>query len=94
MQQTLSNILVPQKDKRHKKVTHHAMKKKGKEIKMQDPKLRFSDRVQDYKKYRPIYPLEAVEFAKDQCKVGDNWRIADIGSGTGISTEVLLRQCQ
>lgn len=57
---------------------------------MQDSKERFSDRVQDYKKYRPNYPLEALRFAREQCQIDDKWAIADVGSGTGISTEALL----
>jgi trans-aconitate methyltransferase len=66
-------------------------RQKEKEIIMQDSKLRFSDRVQDYKKYRPTYPLESIKFAKNQCEIKYDWRIADIGSGAGISTEGLLK---
>lgn len=57
---------------------------------MLDSKIRFSDRVENYKKYRPDYPLEALLFVKKTCKVDKDWRIADIGSGTGISTNALL----
>lgn len=57
---------------------------------MKDSKVRFSDRVEDYKRYRPSYPPEALQFVKDNCKVEKEWRIADIGSGTGISTGAVL----
>lgn len=57
---------------------------------MLDPKARFSDRVKDYKKYRPLYPLEAILFVKNKCGVEEDWNMADIGSGTGISTASLL----
>jgi SAM-dependent methyltransferase len=58
---------------------------------VRDPKVRFSDRADDYRKYRPSYPVEALKFAKDHCHAREDWQIADVGSGTGISTEALLR---
>jgi ubiquinone/menaquinone biosynthesis C-methylase UbiE len=60
---------------------------------MRNSKERFSDRVDDYKKYRPGYPKEALEFVINTCKVNKNWKIADIGSGTGISTQALIEEC-
>jgi SAM-dependent methyltransferase len=56
---------------------------------MQDSKLRFSDRVSDYKKYRPSYPAETISFILENCQVNREWKIADIGSGTGISSRLL-----
>jgi ubiquinone/menaquinone biosynthesis C-methylase UbiE len=55
-----------------------------------DPQLRFSNRVNNYKKYRPHYPHEIVIFLKSIGYLSDNSIIADIGSGTGISTELFL----
>lgn len=52
-----------------------------------DSTQRFSDRVEDYVKYRPTYP-EAILSA---LKVSPGWIVADIGSGTGISTRPFLR---
>jgi SAM-dependent methyltransferase len=51
---------------------------------------RFTDRVDDYAKYRPHYPQAAFEVIR--ARVGDpkTSSIADIGSGTGISTKPLL----
>lgn len=57
---------------------------------MKDPKIRFGDRVDDYKKYRPSYPAEALMYVKEKCKIDKTWNVADIGSGTGISTRALL----
>lgn len=55
-----------------------------------DPKGRFSDRVTDYKRYRPTYPQEIIAFILENCHLDKSWSIADIGSGTGISTRLLL----
>lgn len=47
---------------------------------------RFSDRVEDYVKYRPHYPNELMELLKSTLGLTQDTIIADIGSGTGIST--------
>jgi SAM-dependent methyltransferase len=52
---------------------------------------RFSDRVEDYVKYRPHYPDAVVSFLKSVYSFGPSWVVADVGSGTGISTEMFLR---
>jgi SAM-dependent methyltransferase len=54
-----------------------------------DPTKRFSNRVDDYIKYRPSYPPEAIRFIIDQFHVNRQSSIADIGSGTGILTRLL-----
>jgi ubiquinone/menaquinone biosynthesis C-methylase UbiE len=53
---------------------------------------RFSDRVENYVKYRPHYPEEVYTFLRDEEKLflPGNF-IADIGSGTGISAELFLK---
>ncbi len=51
---------------------------------------RFNDRVSDYIKFRPDYPLVAVEWIKKMCNLPANSIIADIGSGTGIFTRHLV----
>lgn len=51
---------------------------------------RFSDRVDDYVKYRPSYPPELVRHLEDVGFLFDGATIADIGSGTGIFANVLL----
>jgi ubiquinone/menaquinone biosynthesis C-methylase UbiE len=56
---------------------------------MQDPTKRFSDRVENYAKYRPSYPAEMVRFL--ETLVAPPATVADIGSGTGILTGQLLK---
>ena len=53
---------------------------------------RFSDRVSNYVKYRPSYPLELIQPLTQQCNINANTVIADVGSGTGKLTELLLEQ--
>jgi SAM-dependent methyltransferase len=53
---------------------------------------RFSNRVEDYVKYRPHYPKEILQYLKDQCHIDPHHTpvVADIGAGTGISAELFL----
>ncbi len=57
---------------------------------MKDSTQRFSDRVDNYIKYRPTYPTEIVKLLKEKCGLTEKIVIADIGSGTGIFTKMLL----
>ncbi len=52
---------------------------------------RFSDRVEDYVKYRPHYPAGILTHLEEAYAFGPSWIVADIGSGTGISTELFLQ---
>jgi ubiquinone/menaquinone biosynthesis C-methylase UbiE len=52
---------------------------------------RFSDRVESYSKYRPGYPTEIISFLKKQIGFSKNEIVADIGAGTGIFAELLLK---
>jgi len=51
---------------------------------------RFSTRVEDYIKYRPSYPPAVLELLRVRCGLAATATVADIGSGTGILTELLL----
>jgi len=51
---------------------------------------RFSDRVADYVNYRPSYPPEVVDTLISECGLSSQSLIADIGSGTGIFSRLLL----
>jgi SAM-dependent methyltransferase len=51
---------------------------------------RFSDRVENYVRYRPGYPAEALRALQDECGLMPSHAIADIASGTGIWTRMLL----
>lgn len=55
-----------------------------------DPRDRFSDRVENYVRYRPGYPVEAIEFVIRETGLKSGAMIADIGSGTGISAAMFL----
>ncbi|MBA3480643.1 MAG: class I SAM-dependent methyltransferase [Pirellulales bacterium] len=56
-----------------------------------DPTNRFSDRVENYVRYRPGYPSEVLELLKREIGLKPAWNVADLGSGTGISAELFLR---
>jgi ubiquinone/menaquinone biosynthesis C-methylase UbiE len=56
-----------------------------------DPTQRFSSRVENYIKYRPRYPPAVIETLTAECQLTPAARIADIGSGTGILTELFLQ---
>lgn len=56
-----------------------------------DPLKRFSGRVDNYIKYRPKYPAALMDFFTGTLGLRSNDRIADIGSGTGILSEMLLK---
>ena len=58
----------------------------------QDPKKRFSSRVEKYVKYRPNYPQEIISFLKENQILSKKSVIADIGSGTGILSELFLKE--
>jgi SAM-dependent methyltransferase len=58
---------------------------------MADVTQRFSNRVENYIKYRPGYPNEVIETLRSECGLAPGSIIADIGSGTGILTEIFLR---
>jgi SAM-dependent methyltransferase len=51
---------------------------------------RFSDRVENYVCYRPGYPPEILHLLKNGCGLTPKHVIADIASGTGIWTRVLV----
>lgn len=52
---------------------------------------RFTTRVADYVKYRPGYPPQVLTLLRDECGLTSAHRIADIGFGTGLLTELFLR---
>lgn len=58
---------------------------------LRDPKARFSDRVEDYLRYRPRYQAEVVEALKSACDLKPEHLIADVGCGTGFSAEPFLQ---
>lgn len=51
----------------------------------------FSGRVENYIKYRPAYPPALIHLLAEKCALTPTSVIADIGSGTGILTELFLK---
>ena len=57
-----------------------------------EPTKRFTERVENYVKYRPSYPDEVIDLLTDECGLTGSSLIADVGSGTGIFTNLLLKR--
>lgn len=57
---------------------------------MNDNTQRFSNRVDNYVKYRPTYPTEIISFLENKIGFNKDFIVADIGSGTGILSELFL----
>jgi ubiquinone/menaquinone biosynthesis C-methylase UbiE len=55
-----------------------------------DATQRFSSRVENYVRYRPSYPPAVVELLQRECGLSASSAVADIASGTGIFTRLLL----
>jgi SAM-dependent methyltransferase len=55
------------------------------------PTRRFSNRVEHYAKYRPGYPPELISLLSREVGLTSSSVLADVGSGTGILSEVFLR---
>jgi SAM-dependent methyltransferase len=58
---------------------------------MIDPTKRFTNRVENYLKYRPRYPQDILPLLESECGLTGETVVADIGSGTGFMTELFLR---
>ena len=57
---------------------------------MVDTVERFSNRVANYVKYRPGYPVEVLELFRDAIGLTPDSIVADLGSGTGLSAKLFL----
>lgn len=55
------------------------------------PTERFSNRVENYIRYRPGYPPEVLAELESECGLTAATIVADIGAGTGILTEQFLQ---
>ncbi|HMD17143.1 MAG TPA: class I SAM-dependent methyltransferase [Terriglobales bacterium] len=54
------------------------------------PTARFSDRVENYVRYRPGYPAEVLDLLRVECGLQPSHTVADVASGTGVFTRLLL----
>lgn len=59
---------------------------------MSDSTQRFTERVENYIKYRPGYPQQVLGLLRVEGKLKAASNIADVGSGTGIFTHLLLNE--
>lgn len=57
---------------------------------MKDNTKRFTNHVNDYIKYRPSYPQEILETLEQRISFNKDKIVADIGSGTGLSSVPFL----
>ncbi len=57
---------------------------------MTDSTQRFSNRVEAYIRSRPGYPAALLERLREACGLTPDAVIADVGSGTGILSEIFL----
>src|SRR5713226_9770356 len=55
-----------------------------------DPTRRFSSRVENYVRFRPGYPSAVIDLLRKECGLTAASVIADVASGTGIFTRMLL----
>ncbi|MCA9052740.1 MAG: class I SAM-dependent methyltransferase [Planctomycetaceae bacterium] len=60
-----------------------------------NPTGRFSDRSEDYVRFRPSYPAAAIDHVLSGLPPARRLKVADIGAGTGISARLLAdRGCR
>ncbi|HEY6302939.1 MAG TPA: class I SAM-dependent methyltransferase [Terriglobales bacterium] len=57
---------------------------------IKSPTARFSDRVEHYVRYRPGYPAAVLDLLRVACGLRPSHIVADIASGTGVFTRLLL----
>jgi SAM-dependent methyltransferase len=57
-----------------------------------DSRERFSAAANDYARYRPSYPPEAIDWILATTGVASGARIADVGCGTGIATRLFAER--
>lgn len=59
---------------------------------MHNSTQRFSGRVENYARYRPSYPDELLRLLESECGLAPGVKVADVGSGTGILSRLLLER--
>lgn len=55
-----------------------------------DATQRFSDRVESYRLHRPRYPIEIVDWLREECCLQPASMIVDVAAGTGLLAEIFL----
>src|SRR5436190_18889400 len=54
------------------------------------PTDRFSNRVDNYVRFRPRYPVQILDLLKTECGLSPEAVIGDVGSGPGFLAELFL----
>lgn len=57
-----------------------------------NPTSRFTGRAETYAKYRPSYPLAALDLIVTRCALGPHSLLVDVGCGTGISSRLFAER--
>src|SRR5438045_2409799 len=57
---------------------------------MSDSVARFSNRAENYARFRPSYPAGVIKVLETHCGLTKRSMIADVGSGTGILSKLFL----
>lgn len=57
---------------------------------MTDNIERFSNRVENYVKYRPDYPRQIVSYLEANCDLTEDTVVADVGCGPGMSAKMFV----
>jgi SAM-dependent methyltransferase len=61
-------------------------------VPVDDPTTRFSNRVDDYVRYRPGYPSDLLDCLANEFDLRPAHAVIEVGSGTGIFTALLLER--
>lgn len=56
------------------------------------PTERFTGLAQSYSRWRPGYPVEAIDYITSRCHLGPSSTVVDVGCGTGISSRLLAER--
>jgi SAM-dependent methyltransferase len=56
----------------------------------QENQARFSGRVDSYRRFRPSYPREILDFLRRDCGLTSESKVVDVAAGTGLFSELFL----
>src|SRR5207249_1176844 len=62
------------------------------ELSRSNPTGRFTGLADSYAKYRPGYPIAAIDFVVRRCRLAKDFILVDVGCGTGISSRLFAER--